>query len=433
VTNVTFVILSFEGPDLYAHAGGLGSRVTGLSHALADMGLETHLFFIGDPDLPGHESFGLLHLHRWCQWISAYHRAGVYDGEEGKLRDWNQSLPGWLIGELLAPRVRAGGSVVLLAEEWHTAGAILALDAELRRLGLRDRVHLVWNANNVFGFHRVPWDALRRAAVITTVSRYMKHVMWDHGVDARVIPNGIPEHWLDPLDRRACASLARLLGQRTTLVKVARWDPDKRWEMSVDAVALLKREHALPLFLARGGMEDHGREVLARAQRHGLGLTTARWDDRSAEAFIQALEPALDADMVVLEGYLSEPQRRVLFHVADAVLANSGIEPFGLVGLETMSVGGVAFVGCTGEDYVTHGLDAISLQTSDPREIVRYVLHLRTLPRLRTRLRAAARRSAGRYTWRAVVERTMPLFLQGLGVPLPTPAAASRGGRTIQA
>ena len=34
----------------------------------------------------------------------------------------------------------------------------------------------------------------------------------------------------------------------------------------------------------------------------------------------------------------------------------------------------------------------------------------------RTRLRNAARRSAVRYTWRAVVGRTLPLFLEGLGI-----------------
>jgi len=31
----TFIILSFEGPDPYAHAGGLGSRITGLCESLA--------------------------------------------------------------------------------------------------------------------------------------------------------------------------------------------------------------------------------------------------------------------------------------------------------------------------------------------------------------------------------------------------------------
>ena len=96
--EITFVVLSFEGPDAYSHAGGLGSRVTELVNALSNMGFETHLFFVGDPNLPGHECLkkGKLHFHRWCQWISQYHTGGVYDGEEGKLYDWERSLPDWL-------------------------------------------------------------------------------------------------------------------------------------------------------------------------------------------------------------------------------------------------------------------------------------------------------------------------------------------------
>jgi hypothetical protein len=82
--RVQFHLLSFEGPDGYARAGGIASRVTGLSYALAEAGFETHLWFVGDPDLPGHETHDQLHLHRWCQWISHYHPAGVYDGEEAK-------------------------------------------------------------------------------------------------------------------------------------------------------------------------------------------------------------------------------------------------------------------------------------------------------------------------------------------------------------
>ena len=51
-------ILAFEGPDAYARAGGIASRVTGLAEALAAAGCETHLWFIGDPELPGHETRG---------------------------------------------------------------------------------------------------------------------------------------------------------------------------------------------------------------------------------------------------------------------------------------------------------------------------------------------------------------------------------------
>ena len=60
-----FHILAFEGPDEYSRAGGIASRVTGLSRSLAECGFETHLWFVGDPEQPGHEVRGNSHLHRW--------------------------------------------------------------------------------------------------------------------------------------------------------------------------------------------------------------------------------------------------------------------------------------------------------------------------------------------------------------------------------
>jgi hypothetical protein len=98
---VQFHVLSFEGPDTYARAGGIATRVSGLAQALADADFDTHLWFIGDPELPGHETQERLHLHRWCQWISRHHPAGVYDGEEGKRLDYARSLPPFLLREAL--------------------------------------------------------------------------------------------------------------------------------------------------------------------------------------------------------------------------------------------------------------------------------------------------------------------------------------------
>jgi glycosyltransferase involved in cell wall biosynthesis len=295
-------------------------------------------------------------------------------------------------------------------------------------MGCHDRVQLVWNANNTFGFHRVPFAELRRVAVMTTVSRYMKHVMWDYGVDPWVIANGIPERWLEPVPRVDCARLARLFAGRTTLAKVARWDPDKRWAMCVDAVALMKGQGLRPLLIARGGVEEHGREILARARGLGLRIATARWSGADLTALEEAMAPAVRADMVVLQDYVSEEQRRVLFRTADAVVANSGIEPFGLVGLETMAVGGIALVGCTGEDYATPGHDSIALQTSDPREILQCAFRLRSGDTA-FRLRRAARRSAALYTWPAVITRTLPRFLEVQGIPrMQVPAGGIHPG-----
>lgn len=87
----------------------------------------------------------------------------------------------------------------------------------------------------------------------------------------------------------------------------------------------------------------------------------------------------------------------------DGVLANSGIEPFGLVGLEAMACGGLSFLGATGEDYATPGFDAISLQTSSPDELVGHLLYLREHPDMAIRLRHEARRTAARFTWGQVI------------------------------
>ena len=58
------------------------------------------------------------------------------------------------------------------------------------------------------------------------------------------------------------------------------------------------------------------------------------------------------------ENDLYEEISRALFRVADAMLQNSGREPFGLVGLEVMAAGGLVFTGATGEESADlFGLD----------------------------------------------------------------------------
>ena len=95
-SRTLFIVISFEGPDRWSQAGGLGIRVTGLADSLAALGHEVHVFFIGDPDRPGEEFFNGVALHRWSQWLSRHYRAGVYDGEEEKRADLTASLPSYL-------------------------------------------------------------------------------------------------------------------------------------------------------------------------------------------------------------------------------------------------------------------------------------------------------------------------------------------------
>jgi len=419
--GVQFHIVSFEGPDAYARAGGLASRVEGLVDALAERGHPTHLWFVGDPARPGHEARGSLQLHRWCQWISAWHPGGVYDGEEGKRADLAASLPPFLIDQVLAPHLAGGGRAVVLAEEWHTVPAVLHLDALLRGRGLRERVGLFWNANNTFGFHRIDWPRLAAAARITTVSRYMKHRMQGLGVDPLVIPNGLAPDCFAPPDPKAVAGIRGRLPGRTVLAKMARFDPDKRWLAAVELVAEMKRQGWRPLLLARGGMEAHRQEVLAAAGARGLCVVERSGKRPGAEGLAEILRDPGAADVVELRSYVDPEGRRALFRAADAVLANSGHEPFGLVGLEAMAAGGVACTGCSGEDYAVPGHNALVLESGDPKEFLTLFSQLRGEPARERALRRAGMTTARRYAWPRVLERVMlpRMALGGGGIGPP--------------
>jgi glycosyltransferase involved in cell wall biosynthesis len=401
-----FHVLSFEGPDPYSKAGGIATRVTGLVEALATLGHQTHLWFIGDPDLPGHEPQGLLTMHRWCQWISRHHPRGVYDGEDAKCSDYARSLPPFLVEHELLPALASAGRAVVLAEEWQTVDAVVHLDALLRQAGLRERVTIFWNANNTFGFERIDWPRLDAAATIVTVSRYMKQRMRAHGVDPVVIPNGLgSDSFVDP-DPQAVRALRRNLSKRTLLAKVARWDPDKRWLLAVDTAAELKRSGRRPLLVARGGIEAHEADVLTRARNAGLRIAERHAGETGPRGLVQALSDTEAADVVVLRSHLDPQARGVLFRAADAVLANSGHEPFGLVGLEAMAVGGLVCTGASGEDYAVEGHNALVLQQDDPHEFVALFDGVRSTGR-EGELRRSGISTARKYAWPRVVERSL--------------------------
>ncbi len=432
--QTVFVLTSFEGPDVYSQAGGLGVRMKGLSEALAGMGYETHLFFAGDPQLPSDETqaAGRLHLHRWLQWISAHHRAGVYDGEEQKLRDWNTSLPGAVVDGVIAPAVEAGRNVVVMAEEWQTAASTNRISDALHRLGMRDRVVVLWNANNTFSFNRINWGALAYASTITTVSRYMKFKIWDWGQNAVVIPNGIPGSSIAEPDASAVAALRDAAGADHFAFKIGRFDPDKRWLMAVAAIAELKRAGAGVKLVLRGGREPHGEEVLGFARAEALRVAAAP-APASMQEMVELLKTHREADVLQLTSFVRADHLPVLYAAADAVLANSGHEPFGLVGLEVMAAGGLAITGSTGEDYADAMQNALVVETDEPAELVTLLRLVRDRPVLVSAIRKRGRATAREFVWEKVIDHLLlrvEFAAMQQGVRLARPETRARRPRT---
>ena len=397
-------LLSFEGPDRYSSVGGLGTRVTSFARALGERELDVQLFFVGDPNLPEIEEFAPgVTLRRWCQWISAYHPRNVYDGEDNKVNDYRESVPRFVTTDIVAEAASAGEKVLVVAEEWQTAEALIRLDAMLRAAGLRGSATLLWNANNTYGFDRIDWAALQRAAAVTTVSKYMKFELALRGIPSLVVPNGIDEALLDGPPQSAIETLRAALRGRPALVKVGRFDPDKNWLQAVDGVAELKAWGRVPQLIVRGGREPYGEVVFDRARQRGLSVERIEADGDDLDAVAAALAGAT-GDVIHLIAFLPESTLHALYVAADAVLANSGKEPFGLVGLEVMASGGVAVCGSTGEDYAEPFVNGLVCDGEDGRELAEYLLALESDGVRSERMRQAGYATAHRYVWAGVLD-----------------------------
>jgi glycosyltransferase involved in cell wall biosynthesis len=401
-----FVLISFEGPDLYSQAGGLGVRMAGLAQTLADAGYETHLFFIGDPALPGEEKQvdGRLVLHRWGQWISKNTPAGVYEGEEAKRSDMEKSLPPYVREQILLPALAAGRTPVILLEEWQTVRTGRLIADDLKKRGTRDKVVMFWNANNPYGFDRIDWRRLSASITVTAVSKYMRSIIRASGVDAVVIPNGILQELLHPVLREDFRFVVEALGRVARemrpglFFKMARWEREKGWTQAIEAVRHSHdRERRMILIGRAGGPSGKGGALVTEAEAHDLRAVqvNSEWDFRGTLGDL-----IRDRYDVISLGFGVTPKlARTLYRVCDGVLANSVSEPFGLVGLEAMAAGGIAYTGGTGEDYAVTGRNAIVLESLDPMEIVERWEQLVASPKRMARLRRQARQTARQYIW----------------------------------
>ena len=293
-----------------------------------------------------------------------------------------------------------------MGEEWHTASSMTLIDDALYYAGLRDRVVLLWNANNVFGFHRINWAALTQSATITTVSRYMKHRMWTEGVNPIVIPNGIPREWIRDAPASRREALHGAAGADLFLAKIGRFDPDKRWIQAVAAAAMLKRIGLRVRLLIRGGREPHGIEVLSAASQQGLRVQNLP-SPPDLDGLASLLAQTRDYELVNLTSFVPEAMLGPLYSSADAVLANSGHEPFGLVGLEVMAAGGLAVTGASGEDYAEGYRNAIVIETEDPTELAASLRIVRERPQLTAAIRKQGRATARASTWDRVITQLL--------------------------
>jgi glycosyltransferase involved in cell wall biosynthesis len=154
----------------------------------------------------------------------------------------------------------------------------------------------------------------------------------------------------------------------------------------------------------RGSRSDYADVVGARIRARGLNVDRLALPPTATPRDLASAIATTTGDVVFLDFFIAERTLRALYAAADGVLANSEKEPFGLVGLEVMSCGGIAYVGRTGEDYAVAFGNAIVIQSDDPRELITAHNMLRQRPELATQLRAEGRATAKRFAWPRILE-----------------------------
>jgi glycosyltransferase involved in cell wall biosynthesis len=376
-----------------------------LADALLDRGHRVHHLFVGDPALPTREERydGHFVLERWCQWISRYHPKDVYDGEEGKYLDFSRTVPPHLATEVIPAAAARGERSVVLFEDWQTAATAINT-ATLLSVRSDRPAALFWNANNTYGFGRIDFPLLRRAASITTISRYMRMELAKVDVEAAILPNGIADRYLKPLPPSDVTAMRKAFGDRPTFVKVARFDVDKRWLWAIDAIATMRDAGMRPRFVMRGSRSPYAELVGDRIFSHGLNVERLALPPTATSRDLAAAISTTTAEVVFLDFFIDEKALRSLYASADGVLANSEKEPFGLVGLEVMASGGIAYLGRTGEDYAVPFGNAVVVQSDDPRELLTAHLTLRERPELGRAIRTEGRATAKRFAWPRILE-----------------------------
>ena len=172
---------------------------------------------------------------------------------------------------------------------------------------------------------------------------------------------------------------------------------------AIDAVAALHASGERVQLIVRGGNEPYGELIFARAREHGLRIADLEIADCTVSALARGIERC-DAEIVNLRAFLPNGTLFALYGAVTAVLANSGKEPFGLVGLEVMAARGIPVCGSTGEDYARPFDNAIVVDSGDPHELAAYLRRIIHDDHLAGRIRKRARKTAQRYTWSAALD-----------------------------
>ncbi|TYO96254.1 glycosyltransferase family 4 protein [Desulfallas thermosapovorans] len=378
-------MFSWEYPP--KSVGGLAQHVYDLTNALAGMGVEIHLFTMGEPGLPEMERVNGVQVYRVIP----------YNVSSPDFTTWVAQLNVAMLEKAVPILSENNGFNIVHGHDWLVAYAVRALKHAFR-IPLVATIHATEYGRN-YGLHNdtqrhisdVEWWLCYEAWQVICCSHYMegemKYVFQIPDDKLKVVPNGVdPENFVQKNEKLSRNNYAS--ADEKIVFYVGRLVREKGVQVLLDAV---------PMILAR---VPNTKFVIA-----GKGPYMQELQDQAARMGI--------AQSIYFTGYIDDYTRNSLYSWSDVAVFPSLYEPFGIVALEAMAARTPVVVSDTGglSEIVRHNVDGLKAYPGNPRSLADMIINVLLNPQQAQQLRDNAyRRVLQKFSWRDIAAKTLHIY-----------------------
>jgi len=378
-------MFSWEYPP--KSVGGLAQHVYDLTSALAGMGVEVHLFTMGEPGIPELERVNGVQVYRVIP----------YGVSSPDFTTWVAQLNVSMLEKAIPVFNENNGFNIIHGHDWLVAYAVRALK-HAYRIPLIATIHATEYGRN-YGLHNdlqrhisdVEWWLGYEAWRVICCSHYMegeiKYVFQIPDDKLVVIPNGVnPQNYVQ---KNTSISRENYASPNEKIVfYVGRLVREKGVQVLLDAVPLILARVPNTKFVI-AGKGPYMNELKNQAARMGI------------------------SQRVYFTGYIDDYTRNSLYSWSDVAVFPSLYEPFGIVALEAMAARTPVVVANTGglSEIVVHNLDGLKSIPGNPASLAEMVLRVLENPGLAQRLQQNAYiKVKQNFNWQSIAARTLKVY-----------------------
>jgi len=378
-------MFSWEYPP--KSVGGLAQHVYDLTNALSDLGVEIHLFTMGEPGLPEMERVNGVQVYRVIP----------YNVSSPDFTTWVAQLNVALLEKAIPVLSENEGFNLVHGHDWLVAYAARAIKHAFH-IPLVATIHATEYGRN-YGLHNdnqrhisdVEWWLCYEAWQVICCSHYMeqemKYVFQIPDDKLKVIPNGVdPSNFVQKNEKRTRNDYAS--ANEKIVFFVGRLVREKGVQVLLDAVPMVLSRMPNTKFII-GGKGPHMQELQDQAARMGISQS------------------------VYFTGYIDAYTRNSLYSWSDVAVFPSLYEPFGIVALEAMAAHIPVVVSDTGglSEIVRHNVDGLKAYLGNPRSLADMILNVLQNPQQAQQMQHNAyQRVIQKFSWEDIAAQTLEVY-----------------------